>query len=159
MASPIAGPQKAWMLIRNICVKLCCHTRFHRGTVALYSSMSTAPFLVLIDLDVNSSRGGGTLESVIAKRHGRLWAGKTAEGMGRTCLDCFFYAVYIYSINYLVTSSPNCNIKIAISQLRSQHPFPRSRGRSKQKCIASLCGPYGVRRVYWIWPQSYQPIV
>lgn len=41
IASDIAGPQNDWMLRRIICVKLCCHTRLQRGTVALYWSKST----------------------------------------------------------------------------------------------------------------------
>lgn len=40
IASDMAGPQKDCTLRIIICVKLCCHTRLHNGTLALYSSMS-----------------------------------------------------------------------------------------------------------------------
>lgn len=39
IASAMAGPQNACMERSSICVRLCCQTRFHLGTVRAYSSM------------------------------------------------------------------------------------------------------------------------
>lgn len=41
IASDMAGPQKAWMLMSIIWVRLCFQMRFHSGVVARYSCMST----------------------------------------------------------------------------------------------------------------------
>jgi hypothetical protein len=48
MASDMAGPQNACTLMSIICVKLCWCTRFHSGTLRLYSSISTASSALLL---------------------------------------------------------------------------------------------------------------
>lgn len=57
IASSIAGPQNAWTLRSNICVKLCCQTLFHIGICCLYASMSTSARFVSATLSTTTGDG------------------------------------------------------------------------------------------------------